>query len=796
MAPKNPEELRESNRLRKAAFDARARLAKQASAGFVKPEVALDAEKVLDDHGKNLAWALELDATGKRYINECRPLVDLLAIYEGANILDKESDDDDEEEDKKKGKKKEKSNRPAPFRQQVKIRAIKFEDDSLGPDLKVSVNIDPSQLTYTTLKGDVINLGLMFEANEILSFRRWLDLRAKARKDLFWLGRLLNCDFYHDTHQMVCDMFVKKDFDGLYFDGYTKREMQEGMIGAQTRFANDGVTPTRVALIFAPRSGYKSTIDGIDAVQWMLNSPDIRIMFMTSVKNLAKQFMMEIKSYFYLPKKGIPTTFQILFPEYILTGIEGKSKEPFMCPAQVFLSKEPHVWITSLDASSVGSRCDIRKLDDIVEDKNSCEDELRASLIEKVRATNNLVEKWGFTDVIGTRYFTKDWYGWRMSKDENGNEPAPYSYLSISAWTPKPAHKSAYEQLLKMPDGMFSVTEQMVDLWFPSKLSFSWLRTLLKESKERGFKNQQLNIATDPKELDVFVNNFDLEGMRASTYALSAAPKEMEVIQTWDISYSDNRTSDYSVGATLGVYTDKHKQLAVVVLDVVYDKWKSSELASQMLAFYDKHKAVVTKVYIEEANGVGFLLGNIKNLAKIRGSAFEHYMRPRPVNIKPNAKQNRIKDLEFLHANGRLFFVSGAWTDELYKQFIDYNGKKSNNYRKDDIPDAISLGVISHLPPTALQYDPDPKEVEKEYEDRQAKALREGWRERMFGTKFTGTRLQPKASVDTSIAHSDWQRQLRGEPQVPVEPPRPMTPREQALQQMLKILPFNMRRRK
>ena len=772
MAPRTPEELKESNRKRQNEFRERKKLAQQRAAGSTTPEVEVDAEKILDDHAKNLAWAQELDATGKRYKSECRSLVDLLAIYEGADILDKESDDD-EEEDKKKGKKKEKSNRPAPFRQPVKIRAVRFEDDSLGQDLKVQVNIDPSQLEYKTLKGDVINLKTMFEVNEIVSFRRWLDLRDKGRKDLFWQGRLLGCSFFHNTHQMVCDMFVKKQFDGLYFDEYTKDDMHD-MIGVQKRFANDGVTPTRTMLLFAPRSGYKSTIDGVDAVQWMLNCPDIRIMIMTSVKNLAKMFMMEIKSYFYLPRKGTPTAFQILYPEYIITGIAGKSKEPFQCPARMFLSKEPHVWISSLDASSVGSRCDIRKLDDIVEDKNSAEEELRENLKEKVKATNNLTEPWGFTDVIGTRYFTKDWYGGRMSKDENNNEPEPYAYLSISAWTPKPEHKRAYEQLLKTPDGMFLVTEQMVDLWFPSKLSFSRLRSLLKENKERGFKNQQLNIATDPKELDVFVNNFDLEGMRASTYALSAAPKEMEVIQTWDIAYSENRTSDFSVGATLGIFKDSHSQLGVVVLDVVYDKWKSSELASQMLAFYDKHKAVVSKVYIEEANGVGFLLGNIKNLAKIRGSAIEHYMRPRPVNVKPDAKQNRIKDLEFLHANGRLFFVSGAWIDELYKQFIDYNGKKSNNYRKDDIPDAISLGVISHLPPTALQYDPDPQEVEKEHEDRQARALREGWRERMFGAS-SPTRPKP---VET------------------IEPEQQPSARDRAYSQLLKILPLGMRRRK
>jgi phage terminase large subunit-like protein len=411
-------------------------------------------------------------------------------------------------------------------------------------------------------------------------------------------------------------------------------------------------------------------------------------------------------------------------------------------------------------------------MDDPVDDKNSADEELRESLTEKIKATNNLVEGWGFTDVIGTRYFTKDWYGRRMEKDEHGNEPEPFSYLQISAWTPKPQHKALYEHLLKTPNGLFQVTEEMVDLWFPTKLSFSRLRSLLKENKERVFKNQQLNIATDPDEIDVFVNNFKIDDMRAHTYARTAAPKDMEIIQLWDIAYSEQRTSDFSVGATVGVYKDKHEQLGVVVIDVIHDKWKSSELASQMLAFYDKHKAVVSKVYIEEANGVGFLMGNIKNLATLRGSAFNHYVRLRPPSVERNAKQNRIKDLEFLHAHDRLWFVTGTWIDDLYKQFTEYNGKKSTTYRKDDIPDCISL-VTHHLPPSALKHNPDPKDVEKEHEERLKKEVLNAHYLRMFN------RMSPTAP----------------KPALSAEPaPQPRDPRQELMKKLVgKILPPGMR---
>jgi hypothetical protein len=198
------------------------------------------------------------------------------------------------------------------------------------------------------------------------------------------------------------------------------------MIEKQERYTTalvDGIIKklsTRTMLLFAPRSSYKSTADGVDSVQWLLNAPDTRILIMTSVLRLSKELMTEIKRYFYLPPRGVATSFQLLFPEYILTGVNGRSKEAMTCPAQNFDSKEPHLWVTSLDASFVGSRCDIRKIDDAVEDKNSADDDLRESLKEKIKATNALVEPWGFTDVIGTRYFTTDWYGWRMGQVPDG----------------------------------------------------------------------------------------------------------------------------------------------------------------------------------------------------------------------------------------------------------------------------------------------------------------------------------------------------------------------------------------
>jgi hypothetical protein len=71
--------------------------------GLPEPYPRVDPEEAkqrLTRHEDDLAWAQNQDAIG-RYKSECRSCVDLLAIYEGTNILDKETEDEDESDKKK-----------------------------------------------------------------------------------------------------------------------------------------------------------------------------------------------------------------------------------------------------------------------------------------------------------------------------------------------------------------------------------------------------------------------------------------------------------------------------------------------------------------------------------------------------------------------------------------------------------------------------------------------------------------------------------------------------------------------
>ena len=412
----------EKERARKRQANKRAR-----DAGEPEPYAKIDyaaQEQRRSQNARDLEWAKEQDLTGKYYKSENRSCRDLLAIYEGANILDKEAEDEDEETSSSKKKPKKKENRPNPSITKIVINAVEHDGVKIEPD-------SPRELRE------------LKEIDEVVSFQRWLDLRDKARKDLLWLGRLLGKGLFHSVHQYICDQFVQKNFDGLYFPNFNIDDFHDAL-KEQIRFSNDGSTRCKELVLLESRGGYKSTINGIDAIQWLINAPDIRIMFIPAFRHLAKKLAREIKSYFYLPPKGVPSSFQLLFPEYTLSGVDGRSEQPMDCPAAHFKQKEKNLWTTSIESSSTGDHCDVRKADDIVDPKNSADEIMRENLKYEFDLLDSILDPWGFSDITGTRYYTDDWYGTRALPNELTKRVAPYRYSCRGCWTLPPEYLEDY----------------------------------------------------------------------------------------------------------------------------------------------------------------------------------------------------------------------------------------------------------------------------------------------------------------------------------------------------------------
>lgn len=614
--------------------------------------------------------AAEQDASGKRHKSEVLSQADLLKLYYGM------AGNDLEVEDKKKAKK-----------------------SSIRPSVSKILG-------------------------EERSFEEWLEMRDQARKDLFWLGRdVLKKDLVEKTHRIVCEQFVQKNFDGAYHEGYTIGDVHKA-IDRQQRFDDKG-NATKEMLLLDPRGFFKSTIDGIDCIQWMLNAPDIRILILTGEYKLAAAFMKEIKAYMFFADGADPTDFHLLFPEYVLTGVSGSSKEPIECPARRHDQKEATLWVNSIDSNLSGWHCDIKKGDDVITDENSNTEAAREKLKDKFDGTDNLLDEWGFSDNIGTRYFAGDWYGTRL-EPADPDDFVPLKYFVRKCWEVKPGSEDV---------PLKKLTEDMVVLNFPEKATFTSLRKKLLKS-ERSFRNQQLNEPSEDDQSE-FKVTFSEDLLRTRIMHASAAPKEGDLYVVWDWAPSAGKYSDMSVGVAGRIVKSQDGRFGIVVLEVLFDRWKPSELAFHIVAF--NKKWVPKKTLIEKSPGAELLQMEISRQAVKYGTSIDVYWKP--VTLQADAKRNRIKGLETLLQDNLLSFVGGTWIDETFRQLVNYTGERKNKGRKDDIPDAISF-LCFFLPSTTTNEDYEALQLAAE-----KAATRKREYERMFGGQQTVRQSDPVAPV-------------------------------------------------
>jgi predicted phage terminase large subunit-like protein len=597
-------------------------------------------------------------------------------------------------------------------------------------------------------------LGESFPDDIRVAFFKWLDLRDKCRTDLFFLAKdLLGYkDLIERVHQPVCDMFVKKDFTNTYHADYDYSDIKNA-------FWRMRDTRTKEALILYPRSTYKSCINVADIVQWLLCCPDVKILLLTAEDKRAKQILVAVKRFF--EERKYPSNLQLLFPEYTLRGVDSTSKEPLNCPArkEELAGIDNNFWVKSQASQKTGSHADVIKRDDIVTPENATTPELREAVKESADDTANLILEHGFLDTIGTRYAggrDPDYYGVMMqreieAKKEFGDSYTDLKYLAGASWIVKPEYRNLPLRKLQL---------HMVDLLFPevAKTPERAFRELFKKvlANERMFRNQQLNEPIDDEDEGPYKISFTEASLRAHMYQREAAPKAGDVYIIWDWALSDKKTSDYSVGVVARLYKNDANEWAFVVLEIIYDKWKYSELAFQIMSLAKRYGPKVTM--IEASNGFDMLKDEILRVGHKFG--YQPYIYWKQPSREENAKRNRIKSLEVLLSEHRLHFVLGPWIDETIKQFTQYTGEKKNKGRKDDIPDAISYLV--YILPRDSRPDPgggiDPEE-EKRLEEEQAKQLQK----QVQYDRYFGQHLQTKTEAGPTI--------------VEVEPPKPLDPR-------------------
>lgn len=693
-------------------------------------------------------------AEGARFRSEILPLTDLWSMY-AAGVPDDLSDE-----------------------AIARGRTLDDEEETSGKKKKKRRGLDVVPITTRFLPGRYNDQGY-------LHFDQWLYARDQARKELFFLCKELGFvpDVQKHVHQVVCDQFVQPDFDGVYKDGYTIKDFTDAM-KRQNRVPKVWVETTpyqketlddfghympdpiegdkavnyaRTMLLLDPRGFFKTWIDVANVVQLLINAPDARILLMSGVYKLTVEFLLMVKAKLYLPRGIEPKPFHLLFPEFVIRGVDGTSKEPLRIKesCEYLGSKLEHdpagatVGIISIGSSLSGNHCEFLKFDDIVTDDNCNTTETREALKEKANGAVNLMMEWSWHDIIGTRYFPDDYYGQTIDNFNKSPEDFNLKYFKRAAWIVKP-------EFQKIEDSnIFDLKEEMVQLVWPEHRSFKALRKMLAENVLK-FRCQQLNQPVWGDESSVSFPRELLEAHR-NKGLLETLAMPGQVIGAIDLARENKQFSDFTALVIGKIYQEGVRpspnpfsnpfaeevnpfseqvegKIVLVILDVQFGKWSQTEIANRIAAMHDKWRP---KYWIGEDTGGLVLLK--EKIAEVSKTTYGHwpYIRWDVPENSDSAKRNRIKGVELLLRADRLFFVVSSWNNEVFEQFEKYKGQKSTRYSKDDVPDVVSIltkALPSLIPLSKKELAERDAQVQAQYRE----FVRREMRRQIFGEDTGG----------------------------------------------------------
>lgn len=497
------------------------------------------------------------------------------------------------------------------------------------------------------------------------------SLRQLGQEDLYFLAwKILQKDLVYETHFLVCDFFVHK---------------RAPLLSEKWKEVFTSLDEVKNRLLLYPRGSYKSTIDVVDAVQWIICFPNIRILFLTGDKELGRGFLSDLQDYFV--RGDEPTLFQLLFSEHCI-DVKDKYERKFITPARTESLTQPTAEYNSLESSLSGRHYDVIKPDDAVTNENSQTLEGLVKVRRNFYINRKMLMPYGYCDGIGTRYSDADLWGYMIEKAreyEKENGQLNLKYLCAASYIVKP--EAAY----KTED---ELTEDDVILLFPKVLTWKFLMKERHDDPE-SFASQYMNKPLSKKKVRA---SEDL--VRSHTIPCEQLPVISKIYIQWDLAYSAKNGRDFAVGA-IGAVDEQNR---LFILDVSRDRYPTGrDLAFVIVNLIARHNPELTR--IEDSVGARWLESDILFWAQQMG--IEPRIEWVAVDNTPGAKEARIRVLvETLLPAGRVWFSSAiSCYEDMMAELTKFN-------RKDDIADALSR-LVEVLPQRPLEV-PESEKVQRQ----------------------------------------------------------------------------------
>jgi phage terminase large subunit-like protein len=551
-------------------------------------------------------------------------------------------------------------------------------------ELYLAINEEQARLALSKKRED---LGLDEYLEWLLQQDFAIEVRRRSKSDLYFLSRYILWETNPESagkefkdnficehvHRRLCDMFVKKD---------DHKSIAEQDLLCKER------------MVLYPRGSGKSTVDVYDTVQWILNFPNIRILFLTAADDLAVGFVDETKGHFVelLYEKSLMNLF---FPEFCITEKElaAEARLEFTCPVwrrQGKVRRERTVMSASITATMSGFHFEVIKGDDVISNRNSENEEQCKKVIQRINlSVRKMLRPYGYFDAIGTRYADEDYYGDVIEKNVGelrttsgpcweriDNITTGLKILIGRAWELRP------DVVRQLETGVLTnkdLSAEHYNLLFPESLTYSFLRQ--EQIRDELSFEGQYNQNPRPASTTPFPRSLLLK----STVSFQDMPFRGPISQTWDFAFSKKKGRDYST-ASCAVWNEKGQ---CFITDLIRGRFLHNDLAKAVVDFAMKWRPFV--IGIEDAGGSKFLEPAIIAEAQRTGQPQVIAVCGKIDWVTPdNQKDSKKMRMATLHPwlmNDRLKFA--AYLPHLEALYSEFE-RCLHSAHHDDIPDVIS----------------------------------------------------------------------------------------------------------
>lgn len=497
-------------------------------------------------------------------------------------------------------------------------------------------------------------------------FETWKNDFKKGQMDLYWLcTKLLHLDLIESTHRPITDDFFVRKNPYIEADNWKQAVAKQSTVKSR--------------MLLYPRGSFKSSIDRVDAIQWMLCFPNIRVVYMTAEDTLATEFVELSRAPFEISEGHQLTQFQMLYWMHCIPAKKVEDSSQFTGRSKKEDVKQPSIRALSLGASTVGKHSEIGKFDDCVSNKNSgpmSNADARKKVTSEIVLARSIVDRFGYLDYVGTNYNEDDAY------TALENTIPDLKILRKPAWTVKPGARAKTVPELLPED---------VDLLFPidgagvERLTFKAIMT--EWGIDAFICSCQLLLNPTATKLAKFTEAMIRKQIIPHTQL--PQPGSYFTAQAWDLAKTDGSGSDRSVGMN-GLFTEFGPLAGrMFVTEIVRGRFSKSDLPFKIAGMALRGQPV-RNLGIEKSPGADFLENDIKRALVKVGYPDAPAIDWIPVDNQKGAKNARALTLEAVFENNQIFFSDQIPEDvmkEVIREFVVFKGDSN---RKNDSVDSCA----------------------------------------------------------------------------------------------------------